>query len=55
MDAWPFEATGAGVERLEELAEVYAHISGDELLAIADYTVQVIWANFVGALFDDPI
>jgi hypothetical protein len=53
-DAWPFEATGAGGERLEELAEVSAQISGDELLAIADYTVQVIWADFVGALFDDP-
>ena len=53
-DAWSFEATGAGGERLEELAEVSAQISGDELLAIADYTVQVIWADFVGALFDEP-
>lgn len=53
-DACSFEATGAGGERLEELAKVSAQIGGDELLAIADYTVQVIWADFVGALSDEP-
>jgi len=53
-DAWSFEATGAGGARLEELAEVSGQISGDELLAVADDTVQVIWGDFAGALPDDP-
>ncbi|RYF21659.1 MAG: hypothetical protein EOO77_05625 [Oxalobacteraceae bacterium] len=52
-DTWSFEATGAGGERLEELAEMLAQIDGSELAAIADATVQVIWGDFVGALSDD--
>lgn len=53
-DASSFEATGAGGARLEELADVSAQVGGDELLALADDTVQVIWGDFVGALPDDP-
>lgn len=53
-DDEPFEATGAGGFRLEELAEVSSQITGDELLAIADDTVQVIWGDFVAVLPDDP-
>lgn len=53
-DASFFEATGAGGGRLEELADVSAQVSGDELLALADDTVQVIWGEFLGALPDDP-
>lgn len=50
----PFEATGAGGMRLEGMAEMSAQIRGDELLAIAEGTVQVIWGDFVAALPDDP-
>ena len=53
-DGESFEATGAGGLRLEELAEVSDQITGEELLAIADDTVQVIWGDFVAALPDDP-
>jgi len=53
-DASPFEATGAGGVRLEALAEASAQIDGDELLSIADATVQVIWGDFVGVLPDHP-
>ena len=53
-DASLFEATGAGGRRLEELAAKSAHIKGDELLALADETVQVIWGDFVAALPTNP-
>lgn len=53
-DESSFEATGVGGRRLEELAEASARIAGDELLIIADDTVQVIWGDFVGASPDDP-
>ena len=49
-----FDATGAGGLRLEELADTSAEVIGEELLAIADDTVQVIWGDFVGALPADP-
>lgn len=49
-DEASFEATGAGGIRLEELAESSSTIGGEELLALADDTVQVIWGNFVGKL-----
>lgn len=48
-----FEATGVGGLRLEGLADTSARIDGDELLAIADDTAQVIWGDFHGALADD--
>ena len=53
-DGSSFEATGAGGARLEELAELSAQIIGDELLSIADDTVQVIWGDFVAVLPDHP-
>lgn len=53
-DASSFEATGAGGLRLEELAEKSSQIKGDELLALADETVQVIWGDFVATLPADP-
>lgn len=53
-DESEFEATGVGGLRLERLAEASARITGDELLAIADNTVQVIWGDFAAALPDDP-
>lgn len=53
-DEAEFEATGVGGLRLERLAEASVRIAGEELLAIADNTVQVIWGDFVGALPDDP-
>lgn len=46
----PFWATGAGGVRLERLAEKSAQITGDELLAVANDTVQVIWGDFVASL-----
>lgn len=49
-----FDATGAGGLRLEALADTPAQIIGEELLTIADDTVQVIWGDFVGALPADP-
>jgi hypothetical protein len=45
-----FEATGEGAARLEELAESGGSITGDELLALAENTWQVIWGEFVGVL-----
>lgn len=53
-DTSPFEATGVGGLRLEELADSLARISGDELLALADNAAQVIWGDFAGALPDYP-
>jgi hypothetical protein len=53
-DESSFEATGAGGMRLEELAETSSTIGGDELLGLADDTVQVIWGNFVGKLPQNP-
>ena len=53
-DESSFEATGAGGMRLEELAESSSTIGGDELLVLADDTVQVIWGNFVGKLPQNP-
>jgi hypothetical protein len=47
-----FEATGEGAARLEELAENGGSITGDELLALAENTWQVIWGEFVGVLPD---
>ena len=48
-DESSFEATGAGGMRLEELAESSSTIRGDELLVLADDTVQVtgvtLWAS----------
>ncbi len=49
-----FEATGAGGIRLEQLADASARVVGNELLSIADDTVQVIWGEFVAELPDDP-
>lgn len=49
-----FDATGSGGLRLEALADTPAQIIGEELLTIADDTVQVIWGDFVGALPADP-
>jgi hypothetical protein len=45
-----FEAMGKGGLRLEALADRSIEIGGDELLAITDDTVQVIWGEFVGVL-----
>jgi hypothetical protein len=53
-DASAFEATGVGGLRLEELAHSSARISGDELLALADNIVQVMWGDFLGTLPDYP-
>lgn len=49
-----FWATGAGGVRLEALAEQSALITGDELLTIANDTLQVIWGDFVASLPDAP-
>ena len=49
-----FEATGEGGMRLEDLAKTSAKIDGDDLLAIADSTQQVIWGDFMGVLPDHP-
>ena len=49
-----FDATGAGALRLQALADTQAQIIGEELLTIADNTVQVIWGDFVGALSTEP-
>lgn len=43
-----FEAIGGGGVRLEELAETDAQVSGAELIALAEDTVQVIWGEFIG-------
>lgn len=45
-----FEATGEGAMRLEELADNGGLITGNELLALAENTWQVIWGQFVGVL-----
>lgn len=44
-----FEATGDGGERLEELAQDDAWLSGSDLAALAEKTQQVIWGEFVGS------
>lgn len=44
-----FEATGKGGEKLEELAQHDARLSGSELAALAENTRQVIWGEFVGS------
>ncbi|MBB3454361.1 hypothetical protein FHT86_002660 [Rhizobium sp. BK313] len=43
-----FEATGEGGERLEELAQYDARVSGRDLTVLAEKTRQVIWGEFVG-------
>ena len=52
-DESSFEAMGAGGARLERWAEVSAQVRGEELLAVADDTLQVIWGDFAGALPDE--
>ena len=49
-----FWATGEGGLRLEKLAEASAEVGGDELLALANETEQVIWGDFVGNLTGEP-
>jgi hypothetical protein len=49
-----FEATGEGAVRLEELADNGGSITGDELLALAESTWQVICGEFVGVLPGGP-
>ncbi|MCE6073966.1 hypothetical protein [Agrobacterium vitis] len=43
-----FDATGDGGEKLELLANRDAVITGQELLALAKQTTQVIWGEFSG-------
>lgn len=46
-DEW-FEATGEGGEQLERLAQDDVQLSGFDLAALAEKTLQVIWGEFVG-------
>lgn len=43
-----FEATGEGGEQLERLAQDDVQLSGFDLAALAEKTLQVIWGEFVG-------
>lgn len=45
-----FDATGPGGERLNELAETGAIVSGVQLAALAKDTRQVIWGGFTASL-----
>jgi hypothetical protein len=49
-----FEATGESGERLEALAQKNSRVSGAELLAIAENTLQVIWGEFTGSAPNPP-
>ncbi|TCQ73829.1 hypothetical protein EDF68_11720 [Ochrobactrum sp. BH3] len=49
-----FEATGEGGEQLELLAEDNVRLSGTELAALAEITVQVIWGEFTGTKLTQP-
>jgi len=48
-----FYATGDGGVLLESLAEQGARLTGPELRAVLDETIQVIWGRFT-AVTDDP-
>lgn len=49
-----FDATGESGEKLEALAQHNAQISGSDLAALAENTLQIIWGEFVGFLPADP-
>jgi hypothetical protein len=42
------EVTGEAMQELEALERTSANITGDQLLALAERTNQVIWGDFLG-------
>ncbi len=49
-----FDATGAGGELLEDMAESKETVSGYTLAKAASDTLQVIWGEFSASLPEDP-
>lgn len=49
-----FEATGEGGEKLELLSRKATRLSGSDLAALAENTLQVIWGEFVGSPPSNP-